>query len=150
MKKAFRLCHYVVFVLMGLMLWGCAREAHLYPVNEAASATGVLTAHFNAYGTGHGEIEITMPDGELLKGEYSIVRGGTIGFGSIFGAVYGRKGTVTGTSTSYEVPGGSPGVASAFGNKGTSAQCEFYNDNFSGHGYGGCQTSTGALYRIQY
>jgi hypothetical protein len=143
---------HVMFVLIGLMLLGCAMEAHLYPANEVANPTGVLTGHFMAYGVGHGEVEITMPDGELVKGEYSLIRSGTVGFGSIFGAVYGRRGsvTVTSTSTSVEVPpGGEPGMASGFGNKGTSIQCEFYN-GMNGHGYGACQTSTGALYRIQY
>lgn len=139
-------------MLAGLMLLGCAREARLYPANEAANSTGVLMAHFMMNGTGHGQIKITMPDGEVLKGEYSVVRGGTIGFGNIFGAVYGPHGSVslTGSSTSYAMPGGSPGQASLFGDRGTSMQCEFYNDNFSGHGYGACKTSTGALYRIQY
>lgn len=139
-------------MLVGLSLVGCARDARLYPVNQSANKNGVLVAHFMSYGTGHGEIEIPMPNGELLKGEYSLVRGGSIGFGSIYGAVYGNGGSasVAGTTTSYEIPGGSPGRADAFGDKGTSMQCEFYNDNFSGHGYGGCKTSKGALYRIQY
>jgi len=93
-----------------------------------------------------------MPDGEVLKGEYSLVRGGSIGFGNIYGSVYGTGGSasISGSSTSYAIPGGSPGMASAFGTKGTSIQCEFYNDNFSGHGYGACKSSNGALYRIQY
>lgn len=44
----------------------------------------------------------------------------------------------------------SPGVADAVGNRGTTIRCEFYNDNVSGHGFGGCLTSTGAAYRLQY
>ncbi|WP_045225433.1 hypothetical protein [Methyloterricola oryzae] len=105
-----------------------------------------------AYGTGHGSIEIQMPDNETLKGEYSLVRGGSMGFGNVYGAVYGPNGgtNFSGNATSYSVPGGSPGTASLFGNKGTSMMCEFYNDNFSGHGNGGCKTLQGALYRIQY
>ena len=81
-----------------------------------------------------------MPDGEVLKGEYSLVRGGAVGFGTIYGRAY----------TAATVPGGSPGQASLFGDRGTSMQCEVYNDNFSGHGYGGCQSSKGGIYRIQY
>ena len=143
---------YAVLALSGLLLSGCARDAHLYPANNSANTGGVLTAHFMDYGNGHGEIEIPMPSGELLKGEYSLVRGGSVGFGSIYSSVYGKGGNarMTETSTSYEVPGGSPGMASAFGDSGTSMQCEFYNDNFSNHGYGGCRSSAGALYRIQY
>jgi hypothetical protein len=29
-------------------------------------------------------------------------------------------------------------------------QCEFYNDNVSGHGNGACKSSKGALYRLVY
>lgn len=141
---------FVVLTTLGLA--ACARDAHLYPANEMAIASGVLTAHFKAYGTGHGEIEIPMPDGELLKGEYSVVRGGAMGFGNIYGAVYGAGGSASfsGSSNSYVIPGGSPGMASAFGEKGTAMQCEFYNDNFSGHGNGACKSSKNALYRLQY
>lgn len=142
-------------MLMALMvgvLAACARTAHLYPANDSAIATGVLDLHFMSYGTGHGEIEIAMPDGEVLRGEYSIVPGGTIGFGSIIAAVHTPGGSASGyaTGTSYQTEDGSPGTASAFGPKGTSPQCEYYNDNFTGHGFGGCRSSMGALYRLQY
>lgn len=144
----------MAFLLSILALIGCSvtRSAHLYPANDTARPGGVLIGQFVAHGTGHGAAEITMPDGEVLNGEFSIVRGGAIGFGSIYGAVYGPNGTATvsGGSTNYVVPGGSPGMASTFGNKGTSMDCEFYNDNFSGHGMGACRSSKGALYRRQY
>ncbi len=95
---------------------------------------------------------MTMPDGEVLRGEYSVVRGGAIQFGSIFESVYGPGGVATGagTTTNYAMPGSSPGMASAFGTKGTSMDCEFYNDNVSGHGMGACRCSQGSLYRVQY
>lgn len=144
--------HFLLLVLIGAALAGCARTARMYPANDLASSSGVLTARFMAYGSGNGEIEITMPDGELVKGEYSIVRGGAMGFGNIYGSVYGSGGSATfsGSTNSYVVPGGSPGMASAFGDKGTTMQCEFYNDNFSGHGNGACKSSKNALYRLQY
>ncbi len=139
--------------LLAIFLTGCARTAHLYPANNSANATGVLDAHFMSYGSGHGEVEIDAPDGEVLKGEYSIVRGGITGFGSIFGAVYGKNGAAAGfaANTTHTIEeNGSPGTVSAYGNKGTSLQCEFYNDNSSGHGYGGCKSSKGLFYRLQY
>ncbi|ULA62617.1 MAG: hypothetical protein LZF86_40121 [Nitrospira sp.] len=144
---------YVLLVVaIGVALIGCTRTARMYPANDLAISSGVLTARFVAYGTGNGEIEIVMPDGELLKGEYSIVRGGAMGFGNIYGSVYGSGGSMSfaGSANSYVVPGGSPGMASAFGEKGTTMQCEFYNDNFSGHGNGACKSSRNALYRLQY
>jgi hypothetical protein len=128
------------------------RSARLYPSNDLARASGVLSAQFTASGTGHGSIEMTLPDGEVLKGEYTVVRGGAIQFGSIFESVYGPGGfaTGTGTSSTYTTPGSSKGMASAFGSKGSSMDCEFYNDNVSGHGMGACKSSQGALYRLQY
>jgi hypothetical protein len=80
------------------------------------------------------------------------VRQGSLGFGSIFATAYGPNSstTVHGSATTYNVEGGSPGIASAYGSNGTTMQCEFYNDNYSGHGYGACSSSKGALYRMQY
>lgn len=141
----------ILFILCFAIV-GCSRNARLYPANDVATVGGVLTAHFMSYGTGNGEMEITLTDGEVLKGEYSIVRGGAMGFGNVYGSVYGAGGssTVSGSTNSYVVPGGSPGMASLFGNKGTSMECEFYNDNFSGHGHGACKSTGNALYRLQY
>jgi hypothetical protein len=51
------------------------RYARLYPTNDAARPGGVLTAKFEAHGTGHGAITLLMPDGEDLQGQFSIVRG---------------------------------------------------------------------------
>ena len=139
-----------LILLMALSV--CAREAHLYPVTSGKNGGSVLTLHFMSYGTGNGEVELPMPNGEVLRGEYSIVRNGTIGFGAIIGSVYGKNGSTSfaGVTPSYQMEGGSPGVASAVGPKGTIAQCEFYNDNLSGHGYGACKISPGKTYRLQY
>lgn len=148
----FRLDHLILIACLALAGASCAKTAHFYPANPEASTSGVLNAEYMSYGTGKGAITVKMPDGELLKGEYSIVRGGTVGFGNIYASVYGPGGAATGMAggTSYTMPGGSPGVVSLFGDRGTSMQCEFYNDNVNGHGYGGCQSSKGALYRLQY
>lgn len=136
-----------------MLLVGCARTAHLYPISADNTGTPhVLTATFISSGTGHGSITIPLPSGEILKGEFSVVRGGTIGFGSIIANAYGTGGYASGSAlgTGYSMQGASHGMASAVGDKGTSMQCEFYNDNWSGHGYGACKASTGTLYRLQY
>jgi hypothetical protein len=127
------------------------RTGHLYPANDLARRDGVLEAVFEASGVGHGNVHLTLPDGELAKGEFSIVRGGSASFGTIYGQVYGTdSASVDATTANRVVPGGSRGSASAYGEHGTSVDCEFYNDNFSGHGMGACKTSKGALYRLQY
>src|SRR5947208_3001351 len=54
-----------------LLLMGCTKTANLYPANDVARATGVIQARYVAYGVGNGELELTMADGEVVKGEYS-------------------------------------------------------------------------------
>ena len=120
----------IISIILLFSLTACATTAHLYPANDAAAEEGVLEAPYVAWGTGHVDLTIKTPD-ETLKGEASLVRGASVGFGSIFGHVYGMA----------TMPGGSPGTASAFGDKGSYGQCEYYNDNWSGHGYGACKIS---------
>ena len=128
------------------------RDVHLYPINETAPATTVLAGKLVGHGEGHGTIAIAMPDGEPLQGEYSIVFDSTVGFGTIFGTVFGPGGVAagTGTSTNISVSGEGQGTASLVGNQGTSMQCEFLNANLTGHGYGACKTAKGATYRMMY
>lgn len=142
--------------LLVILLTGCIKSAHLYPANDAASEVGMVEIQYIAWGTGHTNVEIKMPNAEILKGETSLVRGGTIGFGTIFASVYGTDGAASGnaTSTSITMPGGSPGRASVFGDQGSYGECEFFNDNWSGHGYGACKIAHKAqkdqLFRLQY
>jgi len=143
----------LIFLLaLALALAGCTMSARLYPVNEMAASTGVLVAKYKSYGTQHGEMSVALPSGEVLNGEYSVVSGGSVGFGSVYGQVYGQGQVATGyaTSNSFSMSGSGQGMASLFGDKGSVMTCEFINNNFSGHGHGGCQTSTGALYRVIY
>jgi hypothetical protein len=132
---------------------GCAvvRPLHLYPTNGAAEPA-VLQGQLVGHGQLHGTIDITMPDGEALQGDYSIVAGGSIGFGSVFGTVYGGGGVAsgTGTSTSVAMSAEGQGSASLVENAGTSMQCEFLNNNMTGHGYGACRSSKGSVYRLIY
>lgn len=113
-----------------IVLTACAvqRQAHLYPVAAGKGNGGMLTATFIATGSGHGDITLQMPDEEVLKGEFTTVRNGTMGFGSIFASVYGNKGYASGSGfgTSYSVQGASPGRADAIGPEGTTAQGRHY------------------------
>lgn len=132
---------------------GCTVErfVHLYPANDVATETGVLTGHIVGR-RGHGTIDASLPDGEYLQGEYTYVPSGSMNFGHVFGMVYGRGGftSVSGTSTGFTMSGTAEGQADLFGNRGTSAHCEFLNSNMTGHGYGACLSSKGALYRFEY
>jgi hypothetical protein len=133
--------------LLVLPVFACAtaactveRDVHLYPLDEGTSGVAVLQGQIVGHGHGHGTMDVSMPGGEHLQGEYSIVFDGSAGFGSIFGTVYGSGGSasVSGTTADYSIAGKGEGEASLAGDRGTSMQCEFLNANFTGHGYGAC------------
>jgi hypothetical protein len=138
-----------------IMLSGCTveRTSHLYPNNNAADMTGVLEGRIIGHDD-HGTMDVSMPDGERLTGAYSIVPEGSVsvGFGSVFATVYGSHGAASagGTTRAFAFPAGGQGVASLFGPKGTTLECEFLNSKTTGHGYGACRSSDGGIYRLMY
>ncbi len=133
---------------------GCTvtRTVHLYPISQDQANAAVLQGVIIGHGQGHGTAKVTMPDGEILLGEYSIVFGGSVGFGTLLGSVYGPDGvtSVNGSTASVQIDGRGQGSASLVGDRGTSAQCEFLNSNMTGHGYGACRSSKGNVYKMLY
>lgn len=136
---------------LALSLGGCVGHPMAFPANDQARAIGNLRIEIKMYGTGSGPVKVTMPDGEVLVGRYSVNVGGSMSFGSIYGSVYGAGGYVgaSGYTQSTNMAVSSPGVVDASGPK-TTMQCEVMNNNMTGHGNGACRLDNGALYRIQY
>jgi hypothetical protein len=126
----------LVVLSIFVMVAGCVASGKLSPTNDLARRTGVLPARFTIHDNGLAEIEVTLPDGEVATGE---VREGSVG--GIYRSVNG---------TANALPGGHPGIAALFGNRGTSIFCEGYFDTINGHGTGSCRSFTGALYQFQY
>jgi hypothetical protein len=106
-----------------------------------AVAGGMLGGHAVGHGQLHGTITVTMPDGELLTGDYSII---PTGGGSAL--VAGPAGLVGGDAVSA----GGNGEANMRGPNGTAMTCTFQNNNMTGHGYRTCQSSPGGAYRLTY
>jgi hypothetical protein len=75
----------LLFSLAATLLGGCVveRDVSLFPVDAKAKSTGPIEARIVGHGNLHGTFDATLPDGETLKGNYSIVPGGSSGFGSI-------------------------------------------------------------------
>lgn len=134
-------------VSFALLFSACSREASLYPAN-ASAGTGLLKAKFTDSGMGKGPIEITMPDGEVLKGEFNTTDTSSYGFGSGF-ATTGRTTAVASTSSTV-VSGSMPGVATAIGPSGTTMRCEYVVNTFSGGGSGKCQTNKGSDFDLHF
>jgi hypothetical protein len=147
-----RILMVVCAAAVGLAVAGCTGKAELYPANDTARAVGPLKANFQRAGVGSGAIRLQLPDGEVLTGRYSVNVSGASSFGSIYATAYGTGGAASavGSSSAFAIPNGSPGFADLYGPKGTGAQCEFFNNNLTGHGNGACRLSTGAVYRMQF
>ena len=120
-------------------LAGCAGSATAYPLNAAAVHDGAPKVAFVRYGTDGGPITVTMPDGEVLKGQYRVISNAAIG--------YGFAGTQMVTTAGFG--GGSPVMASAVDQRGTMMNCQGAVD-LGGHGALDCSTNDGARWRMMF
>jgi len=115
----------------------CADQGRVYPLDDASLRAGSPKVDFTRFGLGHGPITMTMPDGEVLQGEYQVTNNEAVAVG-----VAGGR-----TATAVGVGGGRPVVANAIGNRGTIMNCEGVID-LGGHGSLICRSNRGLSYRI--
>jgi hypothetical protein len=89
--------------------------------------------------------------GESLKGEYSVVQGGTVNWGNIYTSVYSASGSANGTANSIGVTaaGARRGAAVLTGDKGSLLDCEFVV-GMNGHGTGACRGKDETKYRMMF
>jgi hypothetical protein len=125
----------VIFVLNTLAFAG---TGHIYNLADG----GVTIVKYSRWHGDHGPITATMPSGETMHGEYSITRGGAVGWGSIYSSVYGSAGT---TAAGISIRG--QGSLILTGDKGTILNCEFIS---SGHGSGACLDNHGVKYKLLF
>jgi hypothetical protein len=116
---------------------GCADQARVYPLDEASMRAGTPKVDFVRRGMGNGPVTVTMPDGEVLRGEYQVTENAAIGVGFAGGH----------TAAALGYASGRPVVISATGERGTIMNCEGYLD-IGGHGSLICQSSRGQKWRI--
>jgi len=121
------------------VLYGCADTARMYPMDDAAMSAGVPKLDFVKQGLGHGPVTVTMPDGEILKGEYQLTDNTAVGVG--FAGSH--------TATAIGVGSGRHVVINATGPRGTILNCDGTAD-IGGKGSGVCETNRGAHYRVMY
>jgi hypothetical protein len=143
-----------LIVLLGAsaLLAGCISTATLYPANEEAKSAGLITARYESFGIGAGKISLLFPDGEKLSVEYSTVDTNSYGFGSVYGSIYGGFGQTfgTGAASSMAMAGSSPGVATLYGDRGTTMTCEYIVNKLTGKGAGACKASTNAIFKLHF
>jgi hypothetical protein len=122
-----------------LLLAGCTDQARIYPMDDATLRAGIPKFEFVRQGMGRGPVTVTMPDGEILRGEYQIMENAAVGFAF--------SGTRAATAVSYG--SGRPIVISATGDRGTIMNCDGAAD-IGGHGSGTCETNRGNKYRVMF
>lgn len=127
----------VAVALLGALCTACADQGRVYPLDDASLRAGIPTVDFKRYGLGHGPITMTMPDGEVLQGEYQVTNNGSVAVGFAGGHM----------ATAVASGSGRPVVANAIGNRGTIMNCEGVID-ISGHGSLICHSNRGLSYRI--
>ena len=130
-----------------LVLAGCARNADMVPLNDAANATGVPRIDIALYGTGYGPATVTMPDGEVLNGHYHLAIGGAFATG--FGTASGVRGAAVVSGSSSVIPMQNPFMLQATGNRGTTMTCQGSAGGM-GHGEATCDTNRGAQYQMMF
>ena len=123
----------------------CTDTADIAPINEIARTTGLPRFEFVRQGIGTGPVTITMPDGEVLVGRYSVAQGGAVAMGS--GTAFSPHGPVAYTGTSTIVNSGGNAYVIANGPR-TSMTCQLEVGGI--HGGGVCRTTTGAEYQIVF
>lgn len=125
-------------LLIPMLLGGCTDSARVFPLDQASAAVGTPKFEFVRQGLGRGPVTVTMPDGEILKGEYQVTENASVGV-----AFSGSR-----MATGMAYGSGRHTVANAVGDRGTIMNCDFVLD-LGGHGSGLCQTSPqNAQYRV--
>lgn len=118
-----------------------AGTGHIYNLSDGS----VTVVKYSRWHGDHGPISAKMPSGEVLKGEYSITRGGSAAWGSIYSSVYGANGSASGAALAVGIRG--EGSLILTGDKGTILNCEFIS---SGHGSGACLDNHGIKYKLLF
>ncbi|MFZ1922284.1 MAG: hypothetical protein WA280_04860 [Xanthobacteraceae bacterium] len=109
----------------------------MFPLDDASLAAGIPKVDFVMYGTGHGPVTVTMPDGEILTGEYQVTENEAVGL------------VMAGThvATAMAAGSGRPVAVNATGSRGTIMSCDGALD-VGGHGTLVCHTNRGTNYRV--
>lgn len=140
--------HRLMFLgLITLAFSACSREASLYPANLEAGPAA-LKAKFTDSGMGKGPVELTLPSGEVMRGEFGTTDTANYGFGTAVASAGGRAAVATASSTA--IPGSMPGVVTMIGDRGTRGECGYQVNTWSSSGTGVCKFSNGAVYNMHF
>jgi hypothetical protein len=127
----------VATLILSGLLTGCIELVQVIPLDETAKAIGVPKIEIALHNTAHGGVGVTMPDGEILQGDYQLLS--SAAFAMAPSGHYAPTGLPVG---SHYVSAQATGVQ-------TQMSCHGLT-NAEGHGSAECQTNTGAHYRVLF
>ncbi len=118
-------------------------SARLYDLSSAE----IFDASFNFSGTTQGTITITLRSGEIYRGEYQTLRGGTSTWGVIYSSVWGQS-----SGYARVTPREYVGSAIAVSDQKGVIQCEYIGNSSrrNPHGQGACKDNRGKVYKLMY
>lgn len=109
----------------------------------------VINAEFTYNGSGHGDLTVVLPDGEVCKGKYTTIPEGTITSESRFffsPYVYANY-----FGNAYLIENKQYGQGLLIGNRGTIMQLEYFTSSRNPtHGYGIATDNNGNIYKILF
>ncbi len=127
----------IIIITLGAMSAACSDTGRSFPLDDTSLAAGTPTFEFVRQGLGRGPVTVTMPDGEVLKGEYQVTNNDAVGVGFAGGHV----------ATAIASGSGRPVAVNAVGPRGTILTCDGALD-IGGHGTLVCQTNHNTKYRV--
>lgn len=146
------------FVLLSSFLVGCSTTAHLYPIEGPLSKQvplPVLQAKADGITGNTGNITLTMPDGEELKGRWSSIAPQQVTFSSMSGNASVQSGMAQAWAQVYgsgfsvsNLPGVNRGEAMLTGPKGTVLQVEFFTGSGTANGNGVAKDNHGNVFKM--
>lgn len=126
-----------VLALLSGLCAGCTDAGRVFPADDASLAAGTPKFEFVRQGMGRGPVTVTMPDGEVLSGEYQVTENAAVGV-----AFAGAR-----MATAVAAGSGRPVAVNATGPRGTILACDGALD-IGGHGTILCHTNRGTQYRV--
>ena len=134
-------------ILCVLALSGCVTSARLYNLDSGE----VLTATYENNGSGHGQITVRTPSGQILVGEYTTISGASYssGFGTATVSGNGGYAWAAAQGFSFNQPGQQFGSATAVGG-GLVIDIVYAVDPWTGHGQGVGKDNRAGRYRVLF
>lgn len=145
---------YLSFVILALALYGCSTTAHLYPTEGPMADINpkpVLKAKVKGIMGDSGSILLTMQDGEVCEGRWSVIAPKAAGYSSGSGMLTDGTSLLTGTGSATDIGHSeriNNGEAYLSCDKGTFIEISFRVGSGTASGNGVAKDNKGNKYKV--